>query len=1852
MDKIEDTNIDNHIAIIGMACRLPGANTIDEYWNNLSNGIESLSEFTDEELLAAGIPAEKIRLANYVKKRGIVRGSDKFDAAFFGFTPRDAELIDPQHRIFLECAWHAMEDAGIVPELTEERVAVFGGVGTNWHLGNVDQHPEVQKFASGASVVTSNDKDYLTTRVSYKLNLTGPSVNVQCACSTALVATNLGINSLLSYQSDLVLAGGATIETPETKGYIYQEGGMESPDGRCRPFDANANGTVFSRGAGVVLLKRLSDALRDEDSIYAVIIGGAINNDGNQKLSFTSPSVNGQAEVAIEAMELAGISAESISFVEAHGTATPLGDPIEVASLTQAFRYYTDNNQFCALGSVKGNIGHTDVASGAASLIKSALALKYGKLPASLNFETPNPKIDFPNSPFFVNTGFYDLPKSSQPLRALVNSFGVGGTNASIILQEPPKPVVRNIERPANVLLLSAKTQIALDNLNNTVKNYLEQHPELNLADLAYTYQTGRQNFKHRRFIGFSDRNDLLTRLDNRSGDSFSPPTTSPLIVFAFPGQGNQYLGMGSNLYQNESVYRDAIDECCEILRPHLDIDLRDLMFAPVNDRQAAEILNQTRYTQPAIFITSYAMAKCWLSWGIQPDAMIGHSVGEYVAATLAGVFSLQHAVLAIAQRSQLIQNLPGGSMLAVLLPEQEITPLLSSVLSVAAVNNPGLTVVAGPTPAISELEDYLLSRKIFSKRLDTSHAFHSAMMEPALSDFAKTIDRIDLHAPRIPIVSTVTGNWLTADESTNPDYWVQHMRHPVRFSDAFKTLVADSNPIVFLECGPSHSLASAAKQHGTPQEQLFVVSSMRSVTDTDTDSVYLMNACGAMWAAARPVSWSAFYGKSLPRRVSAPGYPFERIKFALDFSKNLQATIVKTNDKKLDVGDWFYVPCWRRTPRPELLQMSKMPVEEQDKHSWLIFDDTLGLADHIAACLQRMGEQVIRIGISESYQKINSLDYSLRPDQAEDYIRLLIDLKNEDITPDRVIHLWSINTDDKSLQAINADVLSSLNFYSPLFIQQAFISQNQLDDLCMIVVANGACDVIGECVNNPANALAIGPCRVIGKELPKISCRFVDLLLSENTLDPLDLAKNLILETSLKSDDTVVAYRNRQRWTEHYEPTYFQPAGNGLKENLCENGVYLITGGLGGLGLYFAQKMAELMPIKLILTYRSPLPARETWENWLAGHDEHDANSEKIRGLMNLEAIGATVMLAQVDSSDTIAMTKVVNEATGKYGRIKGVIHSAGIAGGGIISLKTRERADEVLEAKVRGTLALNEIFQIENLDFLLLFSSVTSVLGEPGRVDYCSANSFMDAIANYWNQSYPGRVISLNWGSWGELGMAARWEENKQKRHHSRMPVKSSTATGHIQWVANEGSQEIYEVFLNPEEDWVINQHRVFGIPAVVGTMFLELIHQFAKIKHPNSTPVIESCYFLSPLFFEPGTSRRIRLFVTESNGKFKFSFKSQIQDNQQWLEHFMGELQPAALNPGRTCDLSALSGLIASAVDYRPWPLRVPAVSDNPVLELGKRWDNLKETRIGTDEWLVRLELHEEFIQDLASYPFHPAMVDVALVAATQFLTTSPYLPLGYKRVSFIRGFSRKVWSHIRLHGQFQEGDEFLSFDISVFDEHGDELLSVEHYSLRKISTQRPENTQKTDVVQEAATKTPTLKKIHSRSQPKDILPEEGLDALKRVFGAARLPQVLICTSELQALIDEEKPSVKIAQKKEGIEKAQQQSSGHPRPSLSTPYEAPDNEIEKAIHDIWQGVLGINQIGINDDFTELGGNSLLAVQTVANTSDTFQVDIPMDVFYQNLTIKGLAQAVIERLIAMVDDDALEELMAELEE
>jgi len=880
------------VAIVGMAGRFPGARSVAEFWRNQLDGIESISHFRVEDL---EIPdaVERSRDADYIRARSILEDADLFDAEFFGIYPREAELMDPQQRLFLECCWQAFEDGGYDPAVYPGPIGVYAGCSTStYFLSQLCTDPEfIRKFTSGYQVgnypeMMGNNLDFLATRVAYKLNLRGPAFTMQAGCSTSLLAVTQACQSLLTYQCDLALAGGASITFPQKRGSYYQEGGMVSPDGHCRTFDADAQGTVFGSGVAVVLLKRLDEAVRDGDQIYAVIRGFAANNDGSAKVGYTAPSVEGQARVIALAQEAAGIDPQTIGYVEAHGTGTPLGDPIELAALTQVFRAHGSRKHFCAVGTAKTNVGHLDIAAGVTGLINAAHIVRDGVFPPTLHFKKPNPKFDLEGSPFYVNSKLLEWKNDGEPRRAGVSAFGVGGTNAHVVIEQAPARSSEPSTKPQQLLVLSARTEAALEQATDNLAEFLKSHPGTNLADAAWTLQVGRRAFPCRRAVvasGVKGAVAALSRRDRKRMQTRLRAGENPHVNFLFPGQGSQHPNMGREIYQVERIFREAVDRCAEILLPHLGADLRTLLYpSETASDEAKRLVTDTIIAQPAIFTVEYALAQLWMSWGIRPHAMLGHSVGEFVAACLAGIFSLEDALTLVAARGRMMQEVPAGGMLSVRLPEEELSSRLNGRLSLAAVNSPSLCVVAGPFDALEKFEVQLTSEGVACRRLITSHAFHSAMMDPILKPFTERVEKVRLQPPQIPYVSGVTGTWITEKEAADPGYWARHFRQPVRFSAGVRELRNDSSAIL-LEVGPGNVLSTLARQHTDFSADQMIVSSLADGFSGEGDSLALMNALGSLWVGGVLPNWPALHEGERRLRNSLPAYPLERKRYWLE---------------------------------------------------------------------------------------------------------------------------------------------------------------------------------------------------------------------------------------------------------------------------------------------------------------------------------------------------------------------------------------------------------------------------------------------------------------------------------------------------------------------------------------------------------------------------------------------------------------------------------------------------------------------------------------------------------------------------------------------------------------------------------------------------------------------------------------------------------------------------------------------------------------------------------------------------------------------------------------------------------
>jgi acyl transferase domain-containing protein len=908
------------VAVTGLTGRFPKSDTVESFWADLCDGVECISFFTDDELEEAGLSADVYEQSAYVPARAVLDESTyrRFDADFFGISPREAEIIDPQQRLFLECAWEALERAACVPDRVDRRIGVFASTDrSSYAWNNLASNPEAVEVMGRYQTGIGNLPDHLPTRVSYKLNLEGPSVNVQTACSSSLVAIHQACQSLLSGECDAAIAGGSSVAVPHRRGHFYQPDGILSEDGHCRPFDAAATGTTGGCGVGAVVLRRLADAEADGSPIHAVIRGTAVNNDGARKVGYTAPSVQGQAEVIEAAHTVAGVDPRTVTFVETHGTGTELGDPIEVEALTQAFRQGTDDDQFCALGAVKSNVGHLDSAAGVTGFIKTVLALKHGQIPPTLHFEEANPEIPFSDTPFFVNDELSPWspsapgsstgdPDDRMLRRAGVSSFGIGGTNAHAVLEEPPeRPPPTSSPRPYAVLPLSAKTSSALDasmariaaSLGDEEDPASERSDADHLADVAYTLQVGRRDFWHRATVVASSVDDARQRLEDGRVSRGRARDSEPEVVFQFSGQGSQYAGMTSDLYDHEPVFRDVVNACARQFLPHLGFDLRSVLYPDSGAKvDANERLTQTSVTQPALFTVELALARLWEDLGVTPDALIGHSIGELVAAHVAEVFSLDDACRLVAERGRLMQEMPEGSMLAVPAPEDEVRPLLDAQCSVAAVNTPSSCVVSGPDSAIDRLAETLQDHGRSTTRLRTSHAFHSPMMQAMVEPFRRSVESAQRQAPTTPLVSCVSGNWMSETEATDPAYWARHVRQAVRYADGMATLLKSDNRVL-LECGPGRTLTTLAKRHPGWTGDHVAVSSTRRSPDTalndgssghdssipEDDERFLLDTLGTLWTEGVDVPWTEAFERTCSRLVVLPTYPYERREYWIE---------------------------------------------------------------------------------------------------------------------------------------------------------------------------------------------------------------------------------------------------------------------------------------------------------------------------------------------------------------------------------------------------------------------------------------------------------------------------------------------------------------------------------------------------------------------------------------------------------------------------------------------------------------------------------------------------------------------------------------------------------------------------------------------------------------------------------------------------------------------------------------------------------------------------------------------------------------------------------------------------------
>ncbi|WP_394829001.1 SDR family NAD(P)-dependent oxidoreductase [Pendulispora albinea] len=1801
---MSDTNeeFESAIAIVGMACRFPGARNLAEYWRNLRNGVESIASFGADELDRAVVDPAEASDPHYVPSRAILDDVESFDAALFGFSPREAELTDPQHRVFLECAWEALEHAGYDPKRYAGQIGVYGGAGANTYLlFNLASSGQIVGSGPTLQAFIHNKNDHLTARTAYKLNLRGPAVTVQTACSTSLVAVATAAQALLNYQVDMALAGACTITVPQRSGYLYHERGIGSPDGHCRAFDADAKGTVGGNGAGVVLLKRYSDAVAAGDTIYAVLRGAAVNNDGAMRVGYTAPSVDSQAEVIALAQALAGVSPESIGYVEAHGTGTPIGDPIEVEALTQAFRRGTDKKGFCAMGSVKTNIGHLDTSAGMAGLIKTVLSLRNREIPPSLHFDKPNPRIDFANSPFYVNSALRDWPAPhATPRRAGVSSFGLGGTNAHVVLEEAPPQEPSDPARPWQLLVLSGQTVSAMEAVCRNVKDHLKQNPAIKLSDVAYTLQIGRQPLPHRRMLVCRDVPEAIGLLETLKPERVfgrEQERAQRPLTFMFPGQGAQFIDMGAELYRQEPLFRAEVDRACELLVPHLGLDLRTILYpdpAPEAKARAKELLDRTAYTQPALFVIEHAMAQLWMSWGVRPDAMIGHSIGEYVAACLAGVFSLEDALGLVAARGRLIQRLPAGAMLAVPLPAHAVRPLLGEELSLAAVNGLGQCVVSGTEAAVAALEAKLTVERHICRRLQTSHAFHSAMMDPIVDAFREEVAKVARHAPSMRYLSNVTGTWITAEQATDPAYWAAHLRGTVRFADGLAELLATPNAVL-LEVGPGRTLRTLVRWHPHKKPDQFMLASLPHPSEKQSDYQYLLHTVGHLWLAGVEPDWDAFYAHERRHRLPLPTYPFERKRYWIDAAPRTSGRAAGSMRKRTNIAEWFYVPSFRSSAaQPASAALPAGP--------WLIFEDAAGLGARLGDDLRSAGHDVVRVRAGERFAKQDDQHYTLDPRKREDYDQLVQGLEANELLPRHVVHAWSISPEP----ATSLEQALTSGLHSLTFLAQALFPRRPHEELRLTVLTHGIVQVLGSDIPDAFTATVLGACQVIPREYPKVGCRLVDVELTGG-----DRAARLVEELRFEDAPAVVAHRGGRRWVRDFEPLSLPEAASPRAgaPALRTGGVYVITGGMGGLGLEVAGWLARSAQAKLVLLGRS---------------GPNDRTRARLR---ELEKAGAEVLALAADVTDEPSLRAALGAAKARFGAIHGVFHAAGVPGGGLIQRATPEGAAAVLAPKIEGTLRLDAALDGEPVDFFVVFSSLTTVVGRFGQIDYTAANAFLDAFAQARMARTGRSTTAIDWGAWESVGMAAVRAHENGHAHENGSAHANGSAHGNENGAGErlghpllerrivEENREVFMTDFHVDKHWVLDEHRILGNAVIPGVAYFEMARAALGARAEGKIVELQDVLFLLPLRVRNEETREVRMVLEHEPEGHRFAVRSEGGENGVVKVHdyAVGYVALRDQEPLRAFDLAA----IRARCNVRELLLAAEEREE----DLGPRWHSVQRVNLGNNEVLLYLELPEAFEADFDHMKFHPALLDRAAGIAKNFLAADGhYLPLTYKKVQIKAPLQRKIYSWARFREEDDPTRETITFDIVLTDEAGRGLVEIEGFSQKRVN----------DPGAEIRALAQTAAVLESEpAEAGEIAPHEGVEALGRILAARIGPQVVVSVRDLQASIEQ---SDRVARERILRAAADRPESAertlHGRPNLSVPYVAPRNEIETKVAETWQRALGIDRVGIHDNFFELGGDSLVAIQVIARLERVFKVTIPPVSIFEGATISKLVE------------------------
>ncbi|POD91451.1 polyketide synthase [Pectobacterium odoriferum] len=1302
------------IAVVGVSGRFPGSENIDTYWRNLLAGQEGISFFSDEELLAAGVPQTSLKMKNYIKAKGVLADSFAFDADAFSYSARESQYMDPQLRLLHEAVWQVLDDAGYGNQKYRPVTGLFASCGSN-HAWLERLKSEISDPTEQFGVALLNDREFLTTRIAYKLNLTGPAVTVQSACSSSALAITLACQSLRSAQCDLALAGGVSVTTPVKSGYLYMPGMINSVDGHCRPFSSEASGTVFSDGVGMVALKRLEDALRDNDNLYGVISGFGVNNDGNDKTGYTAPNASGQANCIRQSLRMAEVEASDIEFIEAHGTATLIGDEIEIEGLKEAIG---GAESPCVLGSVKSNIGHTNTAAGVASFIKAVLALKHNTLPMSCHVTDTIPA-SLADSRFSLIKTSRQWRSDDKVKSAGVSSFGIGGTNVHLTVQSivPQKKLGKD---RSELIVLSSKCRQGLEQTANALRDALQTMSDnVNLTDLAYTLQLGRGEFPVRAAIVTEDIPSLideLSRLADGEMQSCEVNASASGVVFMFPGQGSQYVAMAQGWYQELPEFKRIVDECHAHLLQNFDIDLLALLYGEGDEDSRAQALQNTYITQPIIFVVSYALAKSLEHFGIRASAMIGHSIGEYVAASLAGVMTLTEALTLVASRGRIMQACQPGAMLSVAASRDEVMPFLTDDVTLATVNSPVSCVIAGPIASLNTVQTLLEANHYRCRLLKTSHAFHTAMMQPGVAAFRTELEKVAFNTPQSGFLSNVSGNWITPEEACSVEYWINHLCQPVEFQRGIEACLQLPKLNVFLEVGPGRTLSTFVRQIAGSEAKISVLNLLRHPLEEISDRHCLLSVLGELWTRGETLAWPAFYQSVSAGRISLPGYQFVDTIAAVSRDEQIRETrLSECAIMKKPVTEWLYNEQWQ----PITLHTTSL----RQANAVLCFAPDLDWCDRLREHFTASGQQV-RFVVPAAEYCVSDKCFGVVPGERESFNQLLSALSQSDFVADTVVFAWPLG---------ETTVMKTC-WFSVIALIQAWGASGITTPFRLLMVKAAVAE----------QALFNGLVKVIAQEVPKCCPRLLEVMADARA----EQVCAMITEELCADDARLMVKRTPQA---RFEKCY-QPVVNNselLATRFRQQGVYLITGGLGDLGELFARYLMTRYDARVILVGRRVLPPQDTW----ALVSSQGIDAEGVAKLSALMALGVgEVEYYAADVCNKKEMGELLEAIKARYGVLNGVICAAGITRGdsfqGINHL-TLCHSQPQFDTKVSAFQVLSELLADQPIDFCLLCSSIAAILGGLSFSAYSSVSAFADSFAQEQNRQ--GRPwVSVNWDGW----------------------------------------------------------------------------------------------------------------------------------------------------------------------------------------------------------------------------------------------------------------------------------------------------------------------------------------------------------------------------------------------------------------------------------------------------------------------------------------------------------------------